>query len=150
MAEREPDDLDEEALRWEGDDERGLETPLRRRTASGEPGAVAQAGADPEADADPPATSALVLVVSGVLAGATLVSMLAWFTAISASTVTYADLLSEVMYQFGEFLAIAGPALWFAAVVILGRGTPPVRRLPWHLLGLVVTAPWPLLLGGLR
>lgn len=167
VAEREPDDLEDEALRWEGDDERGLAAPEQRRKArrardgaadgadaaddgTGEAdGATDAAGAATAdgADAEPASASALVLLITGVFAGATLLSMLGWFTVVSASAVSFDDIVSEVMYQFGEFLAIAGPAIWFGAVLVLGRSASAARRLPWHLLGLLLTAPWPLLAG---
>ena len=39
------------------------------------------------------------------------------------------------MFQLGEFLAIARPALWFVAAFILTRGRKPLVRLLWLLVG---------------
>lgn len=149
-----PDDLDpplDDALVWEGDEERGLEAPRRRRAAM----AAADARADGDAedgdgdDDDAPATSAPVLVGIGVLAGISLIWLLGWVSVVGASTITFTDVLGEVMYQLGEFLAIASPAIWFAAVLVLARDRPVATRIRWHALGLLVTAPWPLLIGAI-
>lgn len=149
----EPDDDADDAFVWEGDEERGLEAPVQRRArlaGDGADASAADAAADAAADElEPAATTGGVLVVYGILAGVTLISMLTWISVIGASTVSFTDLLGELMYQFGEFLAIAGPALWFVAVIVLGRDLAPGRRIRWHLIGLVVTAPWPILLGAL-
>jgi hypothetical protein len=51
------------------------------------------------------------------------------------------------MYQFGEFLAIASPALWFGAVFLLTRGRAPLVTVLWLVIGLVVLVPWPTLFG---
>ena len=141
---------DDDAFVWEGDEERGLEAPVQRRARLAPEGADASAADDADADElEPTGTTGGVLVVYGILAGVTLISMLTWISVIGASTVSFTDLLGELMYQFGEFLAIAGPALWFVAVIVLGRDLAPGRRIRWHLVGLVVTAPWPILLGAL-
>jgi hypothetical protein len=52
------------------------------------------------------------------------------------------------MYQFGEFLAIVSPLVWFATVLLLTRDSKPISRLLWLLLGVVVLIPWPFLLSG--
>jgi hypothetical protein len=146
----------DDALTWDGDEERGLEAPRRRRAALGgdDPAGAddeldGDVGSDVDGDDEPVGTTGGVLVVYGILAGVTLISMLTWISVIGASGVSFTDLLGELMYQFGEFLAIAGPGLWFAAVLVLGRDLAPRRRIRWHLVGLVVTAPWPILLGAL-
>ena len=141
-----PDDDLDDALIWEGDEERGLEAPVRRRAALNND-ADAPVGETELHDDEPTGPTGGVLVIYGILAGVTLISMLTWISVIGASTVSFTDLLGELMYQFGEFLAIAGPALWFAAVLVLGRDLAPAKRIRWHVIGLLVTAPWPILLG---
>lgn len=144
-----PADDADDAFVWEGDEERGLEAPVQRRARLAGEGTDASADAEDADEPGPAGTSGGVLVVYGILAGITLISMLTWISVIGASTVSFTDLLGELMYQFGEFLAIVGPALWFVAVMVLGRDLAPGRRIRWHLVGLVVTAPWPILLGAL-
>ena len=96
-----------------------------------------------------PAASSALLVTYGIVAGAYLVYTVGWIVSIfNDNRTAYADILSEIMYQFGEFLAIASPALWFVTVLLLTRGRKPVVRLVWLLLGLAVVIPWPFVLLG--
>lgn len=136
-------DEDDDALSWAGD---------RDRTHVGSPVApeliVEDLAAErPSAEDAAPRTSALLLVVYGVLAGVYLLYTLGWITSVARSTLPVYDLLAGVMYQFGQFLAIASPALWLAAAVLLTRDRKPVVRLLWVVIGLAVVAPWPFLLG---
>ena len=132
-------DEDDDALSWAGD----------RDSTHVESGAVAPEVIVvelPPEDAPPP-TSSLLLIVYGVLAGVYLLYTLGWITSVVRTTLPVYDLLAGIMYQFGQFLAIASPALWLAAAVLLTRNRKPVVRLLWVVLGLVVVAPWPFLLG---
>jgi hypothetical protein len=147
MADRSTSDDDDEALSWAGD--RDL-THVDGRAIEPDPvdDGDADANADDEDAVDQdaaPRTSSLLLVVYGVLAGIYLLYTLGWIT--SLEFLPMVDLFSGIMYQFGQFLAIASPALWFAAAVVLTRERKPVVRLLWIVLGLVVVAPWPFLLG---
>ena len=130
---------DDEALSWAGDRD---STHVESRASEAD---VVVVELPPE-DAAPP-TSSLLLIVYGVLAGVYLLYTLGWITSVVRSTLPVYDLLSGIMYQFGQFLAIASPALWLAAAVLLTRDRKPVVRLLWVVLGLVVVAPWPFLLG---
>ncbi len=127
------DDLD--ALSWAGDE------PVTEPAAAATPTTVfveapAQRG-----------TPGILIVTYGILAGLYLLLTAGWFATVARSTVTLPSLFPEIMYQFGEFLAIASPALWFASVVLLTRGRRPIVRLLLLLLGLVVILPWPFVLG---
>lgn len=96
-----------------------------------------------------PATSSALLVTYGILGGAYLLYTVGWVISVfNDNRVAYADLLSEVMYQLGEFLAIASPAIWFVTVLTLTRGRKPILRLLGLLLGLAVVIPWPFVLLG--
>jgi hypothetical protein len=131
-------DEDDDALTWAGDRDRThVEAPVERETVVDEL---------PDEDAAP-RTSSLLLVVYGVLAGVYLLYTVGWITSVTRTTLPVYDLLSGILYQFGQFLAIASPALWLAATVLLTRDRKPVVRLLWVVLGLVVVAPWPFLLG---
>jgi hypothetical protein len=138
MTDRTPDEDDDEALSWAGDrDTTHVDAPVAREIVV----------EDLPAEDAAPRTSSLLLVVYGVLAGVYLLYTLGWITSVVRTTLPLDDLLSGIMYQFGQFLAIASPALWLAASVLLTRDRKPVVRLLWVVLGLVVVAPWPFLLG---
>ncbi|MHA6667453.1 hypothetical protein ACX3O0_01140 [Homoserinimonas sp. A447] len=96
-----------------------------------------------------PTTSSAMLVVYGIFGGAYLLYIVGWIIAVQRDTYTQGSLLSEIMYQFGEFLAIASPAVWFGAVLLLNRDSRAVARISWLLAGLLLVAPWPFILGGL-
>jgi hypothetical protein len=130
---------DDEALSWAGD---GDSTHVESRESK--PEVVVDEVADEDAA---PRTSSLLLIVYGVLAGVYLLYTFGWITSVVRSTLPVYDLLSGIMYQFGQFLAIASPALWLTAAMLLTRDRKPVVRLLWVVIGLVVVAPWPFLLG---
>lgn len=132
-------DADEEALRWEGDEPDRLDVPQPRPRAR-----VVDV---PEAPTERAPMPAVLLVVYGVFAGLYLIWTIGWVITVTRSTVTLPTVLSELMYQLGEFLAIAGPALWFAAVLLLARERAAAVRIAWLALGLVILVPWPTLLG---
>ncbi|HWR84887.1 MAG TPA: hypothetical protein VN200_02710 [Rhodoglobus sp.] len=136
MAAVDPDD-DDAAFRWAGDDDRIGATPA----------AAPVAEAPAAAPTRPAQTPSSLLVTYGVLAGVFLIFTIGWVVAVFRSGAPAADLLGEIMAQFGEFLAIASPALWFVTVFALTRGRRTLVRLVLLLLGLIVVAPWPFLLG---
>lgn len=97
-----------------------------------------------------PQLPATLLVTYGILGGIHLIYLVGWAVALqrlNAISVPSADALSEVLFQFGEALAVVSPVAWFAAVFMLTRGRRPIVRLLWLLAGLVVVAPWPYVLG---
>jgi hypothetical protein len=132
-------DPDDESLTWAGDEVRVT------------PGAVPDApkpGADEsDAVAERQPVPAVLLVTYGVLAGIYLIYAVGWAVAMQRNTIVQPDALSEFMFTLGEALAIASPALWFAAVVVLTRGGKPLGRLLALLAGLAVVIPWPFVLG---
>ncbi len=136
-------DPDEEALAWAGD-ERLQAEPLARPTRERGTGAAAVEG---ESDPAPTSMPAPLLITYGILAGLYLIYTVGWVITVTRSSTSLPSLLGEIMFQFGEFLAIASPGLWFVAVLLLTRGRKPLARLGWLALGLVLVIPWPLLLG---
>lgn len=132
-------DADEEALRWEGDEPDRLDVPTPRGRVR-----VVEV---PEAATERAPMPAALLVVYGIFAGLYLIWTIGWVITVTRSVVTLPTLLSEIMYQLGEFLAIASPALWFAAVLLVARERGAAVRLAWLALGLVILVPWPTLLG---
>jgi hypothetical protein len=95
-------------------------------------------------------TSSALLIVYGIFAGAFVLYLVGWIVAISHITAPVTDIVPLFMYRLGEGLAIAAPALWFAGVFVLTRGGHVRSRILWLLLGLVIVAPWPFVLGGVR
>src|SRR5690606_23185566 len=101
----------------------------------------------PAEPGDAPRTSSTMLVVYGIFAGAYLLYIVGWIIAVQRDTYSQASLLAEIMYQFGEFLAIASPAIWLGAVLVFTRGGRVLARVLWLLAGLLLLAPWPFILG---
>ena len=75
-----------------------------------------------------------------------LIHTLGWLVSIQRSMTSLPNLFDVIMFQFGEFLAIASPAIWFAAIFLL-TGRRPIIRLLLLVLGIVVLVPWPFVLG---
>jgi hypothetical protein len=157
---------DDEALSWDGENDSShvagpvplREKPLKAKPArpakparaSAEASAEADAGAGAGADTvtdEPQPTSSALLVTYGIVAGVYALYTVGWITTILRGSGTMASLLGEVMFQFGEFLAIAASPLWFAAVFFLTRGRKPIVRLGWLIVGLVLLVPIPFVMG---
>jgi len=127
---------DEDAFRWEGDDELdGL--------AVGD--AEDDAGAQPDASiAVTPRTSHPRGLVGWLLLGLAAAATAGWVVIIVANPVQQPSLLGLAMYQLGELLAAIAPLLWW---FLVDRLAPRRRHVPLWIVGLVVTAPWPLVAG---
>lgn len=150
---------DDDALSWGGEsDSSHVEGPKAakparaRRGKAGRPADADAASAvdvavQDEIDDEPRPTSSALLVAYGIVAGVYALYTTGWIITILRSTGTMATLLGEIMYQFGEFLAIAASPLWFAATFFLTRGRRPVVRLLWLVAGLVLLVPVPFVLG---
>ncbi|QEO10688.1 hypothetical protein [Protaetiibacter larvae] len=150
----EPDD--DEALSWAGDDARGQSAP-RLRVASDPLVAAGSDGFDPDAAGAAaasaprrtPAETAL-LVATGVFAGVYLAIAVGWILSVQLIASPYYELFGEIMWQFGEFLAMIAAVLWFGAVFALtpeGVSRRGLRRFVWLTIGVLVLLPWPFLLG---
>jgi len=143
---------DDEALSWDGESDTShvagpkplREKPVREKPAR--PAKPARASAvtvddDVEADADSRPTSSILVLAYGIIAGIYALYTVGWATTILRGTGTMTNLFAEIMFQFGEFLAIAAAPLWFASVLFLTRGRRPALRLVWLLVGLVLLVP---------
>ncbi len=153
-------DPDDDALSWgSGSDPSHVDGPAPVvAAASGATPVSASAAPPPSAPrtevivepAVKPAIGSLQLVTYGVLAGVYLIYTLGWVVSIQRLNkvqVVSTDALNAVLFGFGEILAMASPALWFAATLTLTRGRKPIVRLLWILVGLVAVIPWPFVLG---
>ncbi|AYF97126.1 hypothetical protein [Protaetiibacter intestinalis] len=150
----EPDD--DAALHWAGDEARGQAAPrLRGEPVADADGtdAASAAGTAAAASADRRTPRELALLVAtGVFGGLYLALAVGWILSVQLLGYPGLDLAGEVMWQFGEFLAMIAAVLWFGAALTL---TPPgtahrgAKRFVALLLGVALLLPWPFLLGAL-
>lgn len=135
---------DDEALSWAGDETQAPEKP--RRAADPVDVIVADEPAGAAQDAQPVAerSSSVLLVASGVLGGVYLLFTIGWV--LSGQTAPALEGLSYVMYVLGQWLAIAAPALWFGATLLLTRHRPAPVKLLWLVIGMLLLVPWPFIL----
>jgi hypothetical protein len=163
-------DSDDAALRWDGEADTSYtdtsyvdgSTAAGRARVKGDPRASAKTAARESrakvlsataaaADDSPPAKpeiSSFLLVTYGILAGMYGLYVIGWIVAINRTAIVLSDPLGQLMFQFGHALAIGSAPLWFAAVFLLTRKNKAITRLLWLLLGLLLVAPWPAILGG--
>jgi hypothetical protein len=155
---------DDAALRWDGEADTsyadGSGTDRAREKVDSRAAAKAAAresraqvlaatAAVPEGSpAVKPEISSFLLVTYGILAGMYGLYVIGWIVAINRTAIVLSDTLGQLMFQFGQALAIGAAPLWFAAVFFLTRKNKAITRLLWLLLGLLLVAPWPVILGG--
>ncbi|WBU39279.1 hypothetical protein [Homoserinibacter sp. YIM 151385] len=158
MTERTPDpDLepDDDALRWEGDEELGRSGVEDRMAAVDR----RRAGADDEgADGGDAEGSDAVAVASGSSRGqggrtfATglfalvfLLLTIGWILTVQQRFGTAALGVTAVLDGLGDFLTMIAPGLWFATTLHLTRDRRLRIRLGWLALGTGLLVPWPIL-----
>lgn len=156
---------DDDALTWDGDDDPTLDTGIPSPTAEPTlPAGFTAVGKDAdtvgretaEVPADEPATtepppSAMgnaALITIGVVGGVFLLYTIGWVIGGLRLEGTAQFLVSPAAYQFGFWLAVAAPAVWFAAVFLLTRGSRAWVRIVWLLAGVAVLVPWPFIMTG--
>ncbi|MET3769474.1 hypothetical protein ABIB15_002176 [Marisediminicola sp. UYEF4] len=133
-------DRDDDALTWGGESDDPSYLDGARPTTPAD-----VAGPEPEVPAS--ATASTLLVAYGIFGGVYLLYLVGWVISVQRDTFTASGLFFEIMYQFGEFLAIVSPALWFGLVLLLTRDRRPALRVVWLVAGIVLLAPWPFILG---
>ena len=138
----EPDDTDDDALHWAGDERRGQAAPALAGAES--PAASTEAA---PTDVVVVTASPLRLVGTGVFGGVFLAYTVGWLLSVQAIGSGATDLFSEIMWQFGEFLAIISAALWFASTTYLTRECTTRLRFGWLALGVLLLFPWPVVWG---
>lgn len=139
-------DSDDDALRWEGDDDPtlapgwktiGKAVPLEGQPTTPKPDAKhADAAAQP---------GSAELVLLGVLGGVYLLYSIGWLISATAAPPDLVDPVAQFMFSLGRWLAVAAPALWFATVLWLAAEHRRARLL-WLLAGAVLLVPVPFLL----
>lgn len=132
------DELDDEALRWAGDEEQGRAAPRL-----GEPAPAGTVAADEPEPASPGQGGRRAVAVGFALPY--LVLTIGWIFAVQLAD-SPVPLFAAILWQFGEFLAMLAAPLWFAATLTLTRDARPRVRVGWLALGTLVLLPWPLVL----
>ena len=134
-----PDD-DRDALSWEGDDADETlvtnepEAPVATAAAAGAAPAAVAVAADPGQRTRAIAGGLFLLVA--------IASAVGWVVVMFANPAQQQTILGLAMYQLGELLAVLAPIGWWVAARRLSA-----QPVPWWIAGVVVTAPWPLLVG---
>lgn len=141
------DPEDEAALRWAGDEETGREGAGWRSH-----GPADESGADPDAARIRQPEGEQVgqrgrFLVAVAFAVPYLIWTVCWILVVQRVSSGAGTLGAEILWQFGEFLAILSPPLWFAATVALTRTGRARVRVGWFLIGLAVLLPWPIVFG---
>lgn len=165
-------ETDDDALRWEGDDDPTLAPGWKKvgptvkapapDAGSGALGSAAASGvrepagagdgADLDADADDAdevkpghaaQTGSVELVVLGILAGVYLLYTIGWFITALRTSVPGISVVSDTMYALGLWLAVLAAPCWFALALRAGGRA----RFVWLIAGALVLAPLPFVLG---
>ena len=135
--EPELDELDDEALSWDGDDD-----VVRGDEPEGEVDQQPKRGIF---DSVKEMTGA-ERIVAGLFALVSIAWAAGWGVIVAQNPVVLPNVLMTVMYEFGEFLAIvAAPLAMFTVMQLADRRA----RLLWFAGAAVVTFPWPLFVEGL-
>ena len=153
-------DPDDDALRWEGDDDPtlapGWKTAGKAVPLAGVPDQATDAtmrGIDGEAAAETSdtettgasQTGSVELVVLGVLGGIYLLYTIGWFITALRTTAPGLCIVDDAMYTLGLWLAVLAPALWLGLSFWLSAGRR--SRLLWLIGGALVLVPVPFVLG---
>jgi hypothetical protein len=138
---------DDDALSWAGDNDPTLaqgDSPDVPALPDGwsVPGRPEAPGSSGEREG----TSSLALVGVGIFAGIYLLYTVGWFIAVSRIENPLVEPVAQAMFSLGGWLAVAAPVIWFAAAYGLTAARPR-RRFVWLLLGAVLLAPLPFVVG---
>ncbi|WP_157372790.1 DNA polymerase III subunit gamma/tau [Agromyces sp. Root81] len=157
-------DSDDDALRWEGDDDPTLapgwktvgapaavpaaegDSPDEHRAAIADDESASEAENAEVADAASQ-TSSAELVVLGVLGGIYLLYAIGWLVVALGEAPVFADPVAQFMYGLGSWFAVLAAPLWFGAVLWLAADHRRARLI-WLIAGAVLLVPVPFLLRG--
>jgi hypothetical protein len=153
---------DDDALSWAGENDPTLaagDTSSHPEVADGwsTPGTSSGTTADgfhdesrvasePAAAQVASAGASATLVIMGILAGVYLLYTIGWFIGVNRLTDPGGDPVAQFMFSLGAWLAVAAPIVWFGVTYWLTMSRPRTR-LTWLVLGVVVLAPLPFILG---
>jgi hypothetical protein len=133
-------DDDAEALSWAGDEEQGRAAPRLRQ--DDEPRTEVDDADEPE---EAPGSGGRRAATVGFALPYLLVTI-GWILSVQQLSSGATSLFAEILWQFGEFLAILSAPFWFATTLSLSRDSRPLVRVGWLALGLGVLVPWPFVL----
>lgn len=136
---------EEDALSWAGDDDRlTTGSPLSAKRDARGASSVKRPGKQGDTDsAESSGLSSVALIGFGIFAGIYLLFSVAWLITALRNPTQIADVLGNAMFQFGLWLSVLSPAIWFGAVLYLGKNKKVSTRLLFLLLGVAVLIPWP-------
>ena len=143
-------DSDDDALRWEGDDDDPTLAPGWKAVGTPVPVTGSTDDVDTEAAGETDAAKqpgSAELVMLGVLGGVYLLYSIGWLIAATTAPPQLADPVAQFMYSLGRWFAVAAPALWFATVLWLATEHRRARLI-WLIAGAVLLVPVPFLLRG--
>ncbi|GAA0958862.1 hypothetical protein [Frigoribacterium faeni] len=91
--------------------------------------------------------SSASLVAHGVLGGVFLLSTVGWIALSARFAYTFSTVVATGLWRLGVILAIVAPLLWFLSSIVLVPASRGRRRIMVMVIGALVVAPWPLLIG---
>jgi hypothetical protein len=144
---------DEDALSWAGEtDPTHVASSARDKAASksaakSDAKSASKSNDEPGADDQRKPMHPAVLIAFGIFAGVYLLYAVGWVIFGYAYSPSVQGVFFAIMYEVGVALAIASPFLWAAAVWL--RVKRPTWRMLWLVIGVIVLAPWPFIIGGL-
>ncbi|UJP11239.1 hypothetical protein L2X99_06770 [Microbacterium sp. KUDC0406] len=160
-------DPDDDALSWDGDSEaerptlpkgwhavgRGSDgvdsAAVADQVAEAPPSEDAAAAASaPEVDEELEGLSTGMLLALGAIGGVYLLYTVGWLIGGLRMQAGALFLIPSVMYTATLVIAVAAPALWFAASWTLTRGARSWVRLLALIAGVVLLVPWPFVMSG--
>lgn len=143
----------EDALRWEGDEDRPEAEPALPRgwnpvgKGSEKVATIEEDGTVTAPGAAAPLSSVMLLFV-GVLGGVYLLYTVGWVIG-GLNMKPLANLIvADAMYLPWFVLAVAAPALWFLVSWVLTRGRAAWIRMLLLIAGAVLLVPWPFVMLG--
>jgi hypothetical protein len=140
---------EDDALSWAGDEDRLVTgAPVSAKREARGASSVNNKSSSAEAahsDQAPSGLSSVALVGFGIFGGVYLLYSVAWLITALRNPTQIADPLGNAMFVLGLWLSVAAPALWFSAVLYLGKSSSVAKRMLFLLLGALVFIPWPYL-----
>lgn len=88
------------------------------------------------------------LVTIGVLGGIYALYTIGWIIGGLRLKDTAEFLIAAGAFQFGFWLAVAAPVLWFITTYLLTRGAKTWVRIIWLIAGAALLIPWPFIMTG--
>lgn len=137
---------EEDALSWAGDDDRlTTGSPFSAKRDAGGASSVNEAltAGESLSPEKPSGLSSIALIGFGIFGGVYLLFSVAWLITALRNPTEILDPLGNAMFQLGLWLAVASPAIWFGAVLYLGRNSKVATKLLFLLVGVAVLIPWP-------